>query len=314
VSAASFLRRAGATAAISMVAVIAMSMAWFYVVPYMLEADIPGTISDLGEASGEAISAVGDTLADSLPPQPTVPERGTQSDDRRDPASPLEVTLDRSVYGYGDTITAEVVQPEPSAGRVHVKITGVGGTVYRGTSVPSDDGTSVVSVDVGPTWRMGDYALRVDGFQEGPVHDSATFSVVYGGQSVSDIPSGIHAPGGQAGAVTRIVDGDTIDVDGVRIRLALVDTPERGESGYTEAVSFTRNSCPVGSTAVYHADDGQTAGSYGRIIAKVWCLAYNTDGASLNEMLADRGHADILKRFCKTSEFGSDDWAERHGC
>ena len=38
-----------------------------------------------------------------------------------------------------------------------------------------------------------------------------------------------------SGIVTEIVDGDTLDVNNVRIRLTLVNTPERGESGYQEA-------------------------------------------------------------------------------
>lgn len=34
------------------------------------------------------------------------------------------------------------------------------------------------------------------------------------------------------GKVTRIIDGDTLEVDGRRIRLALVDAPEINEPGY----------------------------------------------------------------------------------
>ena len=33
------------------------------------------------------------------------------------------------------------------------------------------------------------------------------------------------------GVVTEIVDGDTIDVNNVRVRLSMVNTPERGEAG-----------------------------------------------------------------------------------
>ena len=108
-----------------------------------------------------------------------------------------------------------------------------------------------------------------------------------------------------SGKVTRIIDGDTIDIDGIRIRLALVNTPERDQYGYEEALAFTRSSCPVGSTAVYDIDDGQKD-SYGRMIAKVWCLPA---GKSLNSMLIEHEHAEILSRFCSVSEFGDDDWA-----
>ena len=112
------------------------------------------------------------------------------------------------------------------------------------------------------------------------------------------------------GKVTKIVDGDTLDVDGVRIRLALVNTPERGEPGYAEATAFTRHNCPVGSTAMYDADDGQTGGSHGRVIGKVWCFGHpvETPDTSLNAMLIHAGHAEILSRFCSASEFSSDNW------
>ena len=113
------------------------------------------------------------------------------------------------------------------------------------------------------------------------------------------------------GKVTKIVDGDTLDIDGTRIRLALVNTPEREETGYAEATEFTRLHCPVGSTAMYDMDDGQRDGSYGRVIAKVWCFGYpvETPDTSLNAMLVNSGHAEIFHRFCNTSEFSSDEWA-----
>ena len=113
------------------------------------------------------------------------------------------------------------------------------------------------------------------------------------------------------GKVTKIVDGDTLDIDGTRIRLALVNTPERAETGYAEATKFTRLHCPVGSTAMYDMDDGQRDGSYGRVIAKVWCFGYPvvTPSTSLNAMLVNSGHAEIFHIFCNTSEFSSDEWA-----
>jgi endonuclease YncB( thermonuclease family) len=40
------------------------------------------------------------------------------------------------------------------------------------------------------------------------------------------------------GIVTEIVDGDTLDINNVRVRLALVNTPGRVENGYTEANRF----------------------------------------------------------------------------
>src|SRR2546428_10970975 len=81
--------------------------------------------------------------------------------------------------------------------------------------------------------------------------------------------------------VTYIVDGDTLDVGSTRIRLALVNTPEVGEPGYTEAKQFTAQTCPVGSQALVDEDDGQTGGSYGRMIAAVSCGGVQLGTASL---------------------------------
>jgi hypothetical protein len=52
------------------------------------------------------------------------------------------------------------------------------------------------------------------------------------------------------GAVIEIIDGDTLDINNVRVRLALVNTPERGENGYTEAIDFVQSVCGVGTTVL----------------------------------------------------------------
>jgi hypothetical protein len=57
------------------------------------------------------------------------------------------------------------------------------------------------------------------------------------------------------GTVTEIVDGDTLDINNVRVRLALVNTPERGENGYTEAIDFVQSVCGMGTTALVDEDD-----------------------------------------------------------
>ena len=41
--------------------------------------------------------------------------------------------------------------------------------------------------------------------------------------------------GCRSGIVTHVVDGDTVDVDGRRVRFIGMDTPERGQCGYAEA-------------------------------------------------------------------------------
>jgi hypothetical protein len=117
------------------------------------------------------------------------------------------------------------------------------------------------------------------------------------------------------GTVTEIVDGDTMDINNLRVRLALVNTPERGESGYIEAIDFVESVCGVGTTALVDEDDRQKEGSFDRLIGLVYC---GDDGInnkkSLNELLVERGYAVIYQDFCNISEFSSASWVQRHGC
>jgi endonuclease YncB( thermonuclease family) len=111
------------------------------------------------------------------------------------------------------------------------------------------------------------------------------------------------------GIVSKVIDGDTIDVDGITLRFALVDSPERGEQGYTEATAFTSERCPEGSWVIVDEDDGQTLGSYGRTIAKIYC-----EGGIINEELLKSQNAVILGQYCDESEFGREQWAITFGC
>jgi hypothetical protein len=117
------------------------------------------------------------------------------------------------------------------------------------------------------------------------------------------------------GTVTEIVDGDTLDINNVRVRLALVNTPERGQSGYTEAIDFVQSVCGVGTTALVDEDDGQKEGSFERVIGLVYCGNDNINNKkSLNELLLERGYAVIYQDFCGVSEFTSAGWAQSRGC
>jgi endonuclease YncB( thermonuclease family) len=107
------------------------------------------------------------------------------------------------------------------------------------------------------------------------------------------------------GTVTKITDGDTLEIDNKPVRLALVDSPEYYQEGYQEAKEFTTSICPIGSTAMIDEDDGQTVGSHNRTIAVVYC-----NNKNLNEELLINGHAIIDKEFCNTSEFANEEWAK----
>ena len=106
------------------------------------------------------------------------------------------------------------------------------------------------------------------------------------------------------GTVTKVIDGDTLDINGIRIRLSLVDTPERGQSGYNEAKKFVETLCS-GKKGELDVDNGQRRGDrYGREIGVVYC-----DGSNVNEKIMSNHLARILTEFCDISEFSNESWA-----
>ncbi|MBM2819943.1 MAG: hypothetical protein HW410_1625 [Nitrosarchaeum sp.] len=109
--------------------------------------------------------------------------------------------------------------------------------------------------------------------------------------------------------VTKIVDGDTLYSESYRIRLSLTNTPEKNNAGFTEATDFTRFLCPVGSMILIDQDDLQPYDKFDRLLGKVTC-----SGKVLNSELLYNNHANILKQFCKTSEFSDEPWAKKFGC
>lgn len=109
--------------------------------------------------------------------------------------------------------------------------------------------------------------------------------------------------------VINVVDGDTIYIKNYKIRLSLTDTPERSQVGFSEATSFTKKLCPIGSTIIIDQDDKQRTDAYGRMVAKVTC-----SGKNLNAELLENRHGVILKQYCSKSEFASESWAMKFGC
>ena len=109
--------------------------------------------------------------------------------------------------------------------------------------------------------------------------------------------------------VERIVDGDTIYVEGYKVRLSLTNTPEKNEQGFSEATDFTKRLCPVGSIVTIDQDDIQPYDVYDRLLGKVHC-----NDKTLNSELLLNSHASILTQYCSTSEFSSESWAQEYGC
>ena len=111
------------------------------------------------------------------------------------------------------------------------------------------------------------------------------------------------------GKIIKIVDGDTIYIKNQHIRLSLTNTPEKNQAGFSEAVSFTRTLCPVGSTITVDQDDKQPYDKYKRLVGNVFC-----GDKVLNAELLTNNHATILTKHCKHSEFSFESWAKKFGC
>jgi micrococcal nuclease len=97
--------------------------------------------------------------------------------------------------------------------------------------------------------------------------------------------------GATEGKVTRVIDGDTIELEsGVKIRYLLVDTPETSggvECFGNEAKQF--NSDLVLNQTVSISYDEQCTDNFGRTLAYV-----SVDGREVNTLLVERGYACVL--------------------
>lgn len=107
------------------------------------------------------------------------------------------------------------------------------------------------------------------------------------------------------GIVNHVVDGDTLDINDNRIRLALINTPERGQEGYMEAKKLVQNLC-LNKKGEVDIDDGQRRGDrYGREVGIVYC-----DGININKALIKNNLAIIYSRYCDISEFSNEEWTK----
>jgi len=95
--------------------------------------------------------------------------------------------------------------------------------------------------------------------------------------------------------VQYVVDGDTIEIENeVRLRLIGIDTPERGECGFTEARVFLLRL--VDSKHVRIEKDISESDRYDRLLRYVYLPADNpqADDVFVNEALVRAGHARIM--------------------
>jgi len=85
--------------------------------------------------------------------------------------------------------------------------------------------------------------------------------------------------------VTRVIDGDTIEIaSGHRVRYIGIDTPERGEPYYWEALNANR--ALVEGKKVRLERDTEDKDKYGRLLRYVW-----VDDTMVNAELVRLGYA-----------------------
>jgi|SRR5215212_2275483 len=101
--------------------------------------------------------------------------------------------------------------------------------------------------------------------------------------------------------VSEVIDGDTIVLksSGQHIRLAVVNTPEQNEYNYLAAKTWTEYRC-LNKKVIVDLDDGQTKGTYDRLIGAVYC---GKDDRYVNKELIYMGLGVPLPSACKVSEF-----------
>jgi len=131
----------------------------------------------------------------------------------------------------------------------------------------------------------------------------------------------VGAPDEAYGRVSKVVDGDTIDVtlqdyntsqvseDVIRIRLADIDTPEvhgpkACEAG-KEASAYARTWLQS-SYIFLDLDDKTGKDPYGRWVAVAYLAEDGRPGRNFNKMLVDSGHA-VIEDF-KNNEFDPGSW------
>lgn len=101
----------------------------------------------------------------------------------------------------------------------------------------------------------------------------------------------VTIPEGEVAQVTRVIDGDTIDVllDGkqVRVRYVGVNTPERDEPCYNDATQANRD-LVEGKTVTLVTDTSNTD-RYDRLLRYIYA-----DGVFVNEALVRDGYAEAV--------------------
>jgi micrococcal nuclease len=128
-------------------------------------------------------------------------------------------------------------------------------------------------------------AFLVEGAPAGlPVVEGEATAAVTPGPPPATVP-----PGAVAARLSRVVDGDTVEVligDTIEtVRYIGVDTPERDRPGYQTASAA--NGALLGDGALWLAKDRSERDRYGRLLRYV----YNGEGIMVNQALVAQGWA-----------------------
>jgi endonuclease YncB( thermonuclease family) len=91
--------------------------------------------------------------------------------------------------------------------------------------------------------------------------------------------------------VTEVIDGDTIRCEGLgRVRLLLIDTPERDQQPWGERARAALQALIPEQSEVRLESDVQPRDQYGRLLAYV----YRLDGSQVNELMVYNGFAEVV--------------------
>jgi micrococcal nuclease len=118
------------------------------------------------------------------------------------------------------------------------------------------------------------------------------------------------APDEFSGVVTNVVDGDTIDVEGLgRVRLADIDCPEMSTAQGPAAKQYATQW--LQSNLVYlDIDDKSRTDSYGRVVAVVYLVKPDGTIENFNQKLVDAGQACVWD--FSDNEFSPASWWSGH--
>ena len=121
-------------------------------------------------------------------------------------------------------------------------------------------------------------------------------STVQSSPSQSPIPSpescivqkSANPPTGYSAIVSKVVDGDTIDIqDGQRVRLLGINTPEKAQPYFEEATARMKE-LVLGKTAILVMDKSDKD-KYGRLLRHVY-----VDGVNAGEVMLSEGYANAF--------------------